>query len=161
MRYPVEGRKALAAQLALSAILAVLGGYLISCQKQESPKSEQVVQKTFASPEDAGVALYHAAKAGDHQALLGIFGPDSKKVLSSGDEVKDKDAMHTSTANPVRSRGLNHAMDITPDWIVSLSAGIREPFLADGHSHPPADPNRCPADAKCSKEIQPGISAAQ
>jgi len=98
MRYPVEGRKALAAQLALSAILAVLGGYLISCQKQESPKSEQVVQKTFASPEDAGVALYHAAKAGDHQALLGIFGPDSKKVLSSGDEVKDQDAMQDFAA---------------------------------------------------------------
>ena len=61
-----------------------------SCNKAEKPASEQAVQKTFASPEDAGAALVAAAKTGD-QALLAIFGPDSKNVLFTGDTVRDQD----------------------------------------------------------------------
>lgn len=62
-----------------------------SCNKTEKPASEQVVQKTFASPEDAGAALVAAAKSGDQGALLAIFGPDSKGVLFTGDTVRDQD----------------------------------------------------------------------
>jgi hypothetical protein len=49
------------------------------------------VQKTFASPAEAGAALIEAAKSGDQAALLAIFGPEAKEVLFSGDAVKDKD----------------------------------------------------------------------
>ena len=62
-----------------------------SCNKTEKPASEQVMQKTFASPEDAGAALQAAAKSGDQGALLAIFGPDSKGVLFTGDTVRDQD----------------------------------------------------------------------
>lgn len=62
-----------------------------SCNKTEKPASEQVVQKTFALPEDAGAALVAAAKSGDQGALLAIFGPDSKGVLFTGDTVRDQD----------------------------------------------------------------------
>ncbi len=44
----------------------------------------------FASPDDAGAALLAAAKSGDQNALLAIFGPDSKDVIYSGDSVQDK-----------------------------------------------------------------------
>jgi hypothetical protein len=54
--------------------------------------SEKAVQRTFASPENAGAALLDAAKSGDQGTLLAIFGPEAKDVLFSGDPVKDKDA---------------------------------------------------------------------
>jgi hypothetical protein len=73
--------------------MALLVGLILlcSCNKAEKPASEQVVQKTFASTEDAGAALVAAAKSGDQNALIGIFGPDSKEVLFTGDTVKGQD----------------------------------------------------------------------
>jgi len=68
---------------------ALVGGItlLTSCNKSESPKA---VQKTFASPEDAGAAFLQAANSGDQGALLAIFGPEAKAILFSGDAVEDK-----------------------------------------------------------------------
>ncbi len=59
-----------------------------SCNKASDTK---VVQKTFASPAEAGAAVLDAAKSGDQAAWLATFGPESKDVLFSGDAVKDKD----------------------------------------------------------------------
>ena len=64
---------------------------LTSCNKAEKPASEQAAQKTFASPEEAGAVLVTAAKSGDQNALIAIFGPDSKGVLFTGDAVRDQD----------------------------------------------------------------------
>ncbi len=70
---------------------------LASCSKRGPGESENsggnIEQKTFASPVAAGTALLEAAKSGDHNALLAIFGPDSNDVVSSGDPVKDKNTM--------------------------------------------------------------------
>src|SRR5215475_3511380 len=43
-----------------------------------------------ASPAAPGAALFEAAKNGDQDALIAIFGPEGKDVLFSGDAVKDK-----------------------------------------------------------------------
>lgn len=72
------------------AALFMLVGVLTSCKQPETPKP---VQKTFASPEEAGTAFYQAAKAGDQAALIAIFGENSQNVLLSGDAVKDKDTL--------------------------------------------------------------------
>lgn len=88
MTYLVRERKL------LWCAFLLLFGYLAACQK--SP--DKVAQKTFASPEEAGTALFDAAKSGDQQALLLIFGPDAKDILSSGDAVKDKDAIQDFVA---------------------------------------------------------------
>ena len=72
------------------AALFALAGALTACQQPEAPKP---VQKTFASPDDAGAAFYQAAKAVDIPTLLLIFGPDSQNVLLSGDAVKDKNTL--------------------------------------------------------------------
>jgi len=49
-------------------------------------------QRTFASAEDAGRALFAAMQAQDEQAPLSILGPSGKDVLSSGDPQEDLDA---------------------------------------------------------------------
>ena len=46
--------------------------------------------EAFASPENAGQAIYAAARAGDSNVLLAIFGPEAKDLIFSGDPVQDK-----------------------------------------------------------------------
>jgi len=53
----------------------------------------------FASQEDAITAIYDAAKAGDSNTLLMIFGPDAKDLLFSGDTVQDKSALAKFTSD--------------------------------------------------------------
>jgi hypothetical protein len=47
-------------------------------------------QKTFNSPEQAVEAAVQAAAADDVPALLAIFGPDGKDLVTSGDSVQDQ-----------------------------------------------------------------------
>jgi hypothetical protein len=61
----------------------------VSCSKHE-PATNNITQKTFASPDAAGSALLDAAKSGDQNELMSIFGPEGKDLLFSGDAVKDK-----------------------------------------------------------------------
>ena len=75
------GKTALIARLLLIALVIPVA----SCHKSEKPSV-----RTFANPDDAGNALIEAVKAGDQGALLAIFGPDSKDLISSGDPVQDK-----------------------------------------------------------------------
>jgi hypothetical protein len=49
-------------------------------------------QRTFASAEDAGHALFAAMQTPDDQSPLSILGPDGRDVLLSGDPVEDLDA---------------------------------------------------------------------
>jgi Protein of unknown function (DUF2950) len=58
---------------------------LAVCQKSERPS-----YRVFASPDLAGTGLLEAAKSGDKNELLEIFGPDSSEIISSGDAVQDK-----------------------------------------------------------------------
>ena len=55
-------------------------------------------QKTFASPDDAAKALVEAAKAGNRDALVAIFGPGSQDVIFSGDATQDKTSFENFTA---------------------------------------------------------------
>lgn len=48
-----------------------------------------VRQKSFQSPDEAVEALVAATKADDLKAMLGILGPGSKDLISSGDSVAD------------------------------------------------------------------------
>jgi len=66
---------------------------------------------TFASPDDAGNALMAAAKSGDENALLAIFGPDSKELIHSGDPVEDKRAIDLFVAG----YGVMHRWRSMPD----------------------------------------------
>jgi hypothetical protein len=76
-------------------------------------------EKTFASPGDAALALYTAAKAQDNQALASIFGSNANTILHTGDDVADKNGV----ANFVRRYDEMRRVVIEPDQTASLYIG--------------------------------------
>jgi hypothetical protein len=66
-------------------ILLILVIPLAACNKVEKPSV-----RVFASRDDAGNALLEAAKSKDQNAVLAIFGPESKELIFSGDAVQDQ-----------------------------------------------------------------------
>jgi hypothetical protein len=52
----------------------------------------------FATPDEAASALIAEVKSGDQPALLAIFGPESKELVSSGDAIQDKNDANAFTA---------------------------------------------------------------
>jgi hypothetical protein len=93
--------------------LVLLGTLLLfaGCSKSAKPSYQ-----TFASPDDAGNGLLTAAKSGDPNAVIAVFGPDSKDIVVTGDPVQDKntaalfiseyDAMHRWREMPDGSQTL-------------------------------------------------------
>jgi Protein of unknown function (DUF2950) len=79
-------RNALTARLLLLSLVVSLA----ACNKSQKPS-----RSMFATPDEAGDALLAAAKSGDPAALVEIFGPESKELISSGDAVQDKNAVAT------------------------------------------------------------------
>jgi len=69
----------------LLAIVIPLAGCKAGSSQPEKPSVS-----TFASPDDASNAMLTAAKSGDQDGLMRIFGPDAKDILSSGDAVEDR-----------------------------------------------------------------------
>ena len=81
----------------LSGTIHVLLVTLIICLTGCN-KSDQSSAKVFASPDDAGSVLLQAAKSGDQNALLAIFGQESKDIIFSGDPVQDKTTVEAFVA---------------------------------------------------------------
>ena len=75
-------RTTIISRLTLLAIVILVAG----C----SSESARLSYQTFASPDDAGNGLLTAAKSGDPNAVIAVFGPDAKDIIFSGDPVQDK-----------------------------------------------------------------------
>jgi Protein of unknown function (DUF2950) len=69
---------------------------LAACRKSETPDKPSI--SAFASPDNASNALLAAAKSGDQNAILAVFGSDSKDIIYSGDAVEDKNAANAFVA---------------------------------------------------------------
>jgi hypothetical protein len=82
---------------------------------------QQAGQKTFSSPEEASKALFTAAQNNDEKALLDLFGPDGKEIVSSGDNAEDAE----SRANFVRRYQEMSRLVKEPDGSVCLYIGER------------------------------------
>jgi hypothetical protein len=82
---PVNSRRIPSTLPLLFLALIIL---VAACKKEEKPPELGV----FASPDAAASALQTAIKAADVNALVGIFGPESKQLILSGDDVEDKNA---------------------------------------------------------------------
>ncbi len=82
MRFTIR-RIAVMAQLLLMGLIIPL----VACSKSEKPSI-----RVFGSPDEAGNALLEVAKSGDQNAVLAIFGAESKEIVYSGDAVQDKAA---------------------------------------------------------------------
>ncbi len=76
-------------------------------------------EKTFASPGDAVLALYNAAKTSDGKAADAIFGSNAGDILHTGDKVAD-DNMRT---NFVTRYDQMHRVVLEPDGNVTLYVG--------------------------------------
>jgi len=63
-------------------------------------------QKAFATPEEAVNAFYSALKSNDEKELTAIFGPDARKLISSGDPVRDRKRRETFIAEYERKNRL-------------------------------------------------------
>jgi hypothetical protein len=98
-------------------LLALAVVPLAACKKSENPEKPSI--SVFASPDDASNALLAAVKSGDQNALLAIFGPDSKEVIYSGDSVQDKNAGDAFVAG----YGVMHRWRNMPDGAQILLVG--------------------------------------
>lgn len=103
-------RMAIAARYALLALIIPLA----SCGKSDKPS-----YKVFASPDDAGQGLLDAAKSGDQNAILAIFGPGSKEIISSGNAAEDKATVDAFVA----AYGVMHRWRKMPDDAQTLIIG--------------------------------------
>jgi Protein of unknown function (DUF2950) len=81
---PKPSRNSLAAQLFVVALAIPLLAY---------SQSSQASTTVFATPEEAGSALLAVAKSDDQSAVLAMFGPEAKELISSGDPVQDKNSI--------------------------------------------------------------------
>ena len=74
-------------------------------------KSDKASYQVFASPDDAGSGLLTAAKTGDPNTILAVFGPDSKDIVLSGDPVQDRNTASLFAA----AYGMMHRWRKMPD----------------------------------------------
>jgi hypothetical protein len=70
-------------------LMLVLPLGIASCGKSRKTAGT-AAQKTFASPDEAAVALFTASKSGDPHQLVEIFGPNSETLLFTGDPATDR-----------------------------------------------------------------------
>jgi Protein of unknown function (DUF2950) len=100
------------------ATLAVVVMFLTLCLPSRSV-AQQPGQKTFSSAEDASNALVTATQNNDEKAMLDVFGPDGKHIVSSGDDVEDSE----SRANFVQKYQEMHRLVKEPDGTTTLYIG--------------------------------------
>ena len=74
------------ASAVIVAVLVAVVAFVLPISAQE------VKQKVFGSPEEAMKALAETAHAGDTKGMMAILGPEGEDIISSGDEVADKNA---------------------------------------------------------------------
>ena len=87
---------------------------IAACNKPDKPSLQ-----AFASPDEAGSRLLEAAKSGDQNPILGIFGPESKELIFSGDAVQDKSTVDEFVA----AYGAMHRWRKMPDGAQILLIG--------------------------------------
>jgi hypothetical protein len=84
------------------------------CSKPAKPAYQM-----FASPDDAGNGLLMAAKSGDPNAVIAVFGPDSKDIVMTGDPVQDKN----TTDQVIAAYDVMHRWRKMPDGSQTLLLG--------------------------------------
>lgn len=105
--------------MSVKARIAVAAGLLTLALVPLACNSSKQEMNGYATPDDAANALITAAKAGDQNALLAIFGPESKDLLSSGDPVQDKNGV----SGFVSRYGVMHRWRRMPDGSQVLVVG--------------------------------------
>jgi hypothetical protein len=116
LRNSMAPRSAVAVAVGRVATVALMAAMVFSAALCFAQKGNE---KTFASPGDAVLALYNAAKAGDTQASDAIFGSSASDILHTGDKVADEN-MRTEF---VKRYDQMHRVVLEPDGSVTLYVG--------------------------------------
>lgn len=98
---------------------AILFCVVLICSGVAPLSAQQANEKTFASPGAAVLALYNAVKSNNSTELAAILGTNANKILHTGDDVADKNAI----ANFVRRYDEMHRVVIEPDQTATLYIG--------------------------------------
>jgi Protein of unknown function (DUF2950) len=61
-----------------------------ACGNKAQPSAAQAAPEKFASPDEAGKSLFDAAKSGNQETVMAIFGAGSKDLTSTGNAAEDK-----------------------------------------------------------------------
>jgi hypothetical protein len=69
----------------------VIASAVVIIVSYQSGAAADLKQRTFKSPDEAVKAMIESVKAKDKKEVLAIFGPSGKEIISSGDEVADKE----------------------------------------------------------------------
>ncbi len=69
----------------------ILAAAIVIVIWHESSAAADLKQRTFKSPDEAVKALIESIRARDKKQILAIFGPSGKEIMSSGDEVADRE----------------------------------------------------------------------
>lgn len=92
---PLAFRLGLAATLALAAVGASAADAAPNASPKAAPKTAAAkpaaIQAVFASPQGAVEALLTALRNQDAAALQRLFGPDSRRLIDSGDDAADRE----------------------------------------------------------------------
>jgi hypothetical protein len=111
-----DDRKSAAGSSRVFLVALILSAALLSADFLVARPADE---KTFASPGDAVLALYQAAKSNDSQALATIFGSGAQKLMHTGDDVADKNMV----GNFVRRYEEMHRVVLEPDQTATLYIG--------------------------------------
>jgi hypothetical protein len=99
-----------------AAAVVILLGFMAS-----RTVAQEKGQKTFASAEDASQALVKAIESSDDKAILDVLGKDAQPIISSGDEVQDKEHRE----NFVKNYREMHRLFKEPDGTTTLYIGTQ------------------------------------
>jgi hypothetical protein len=78
-------------QIKIIAVALLLATGQLASAAQPAPATQKaVVQKVFATPEEAAKALAETLRKHNMNSLLAVIGPSSRSWLSSGDKVADQ-----------------------------------------------------------------------
>lgn len=81
-------------------------------------KADQSSPRVFASPDDAGNSLVQAAQSKKQDALVAIFGPESKELIYSGDTVQDATMVDAFVAAYIQMHRWRKMLDKTEVLLV-------------------------------------------
>jgi hypothetical protein len=100
-----------------------------------SSVAQEKGQKEFSSAEDASHALVTAVESRDEKAIVDVLGQDAKQIVSSGDEVEDKQ----NRANFAEKYEEMHRLVKEPDGTINLYIGAENwptpiPLVNKGNS---------------------------
>ena len=76
--------------LALLIVALVCGDAVVAAEDAaKTNRAANIIQQTFAQPQEAAQALHDAMKSGDWKQIYAVLGPGSGKLIYSGDKVAD------------------------------------------------------------------------